>query len=120
LPEKEPTMTLFRSILVLMVLALYGYTGLVVWGHGWSLFPVFFGQITRIDWAGQFNLDFLFLLALSGVWVSWRHRFSGAGLALGALASVGGVMFFAVYLLVETFRWKGDPRALLLGENRGG
>jgi len=31
-----------------------------------------------MQWPGQFNLDFMCMLLLAGLWVSWRHRFSVA------------------------------------------
>jgi hypothetical protein len=111
-------MTAFRSLLVLFFLAIAGYTGVVAWNHGTGLLPVFFGDMARLGWPGQFNLDFMCLLALSGLWVSWRHRFSAAGILLGVAAFIGGVMFMSVYLLAESFRAKGDVASLLLGGNR--
>lgn len=43
------------------------------------------------DVAGQFDLDILFLLVLSALWVFCRHRFSAAGLALGWLTLFSGL-----------------------------
>lgn len=108
-------MTAFRSLLVLILVALSAYTVVVVGDHGINLFPTFFGDMMKFGWAGQFNLDFLFMLALSALWVSWRHRFTPGGLALGVLAFFGGALFLGVYLLVESVRLGGDARALVLG-----
>lgn len=109
-------MTAFRALLLLILLVLSAYTAVVVSNHGWDLLSVFFGDMARMAWPGQFNLDFLFMLTLSAVWVAWRHNFSTAGLALGALAFFGGALFLSVYLLILTWRVQGDPRRLLLGE----
>ncbi len=109
-------MTAFRSLLVLFFVAITAYTGVVAWNHGMDLFSVFFGDMARLGWPGQFNLDFTCMLALSGLWVSWRHRFRAGGVLLGVVAFFGGAMFLSVYLLVESFRAKGDAAALLLGE----
>jgi hypothetical protein len=111
-------MTAFRSLLVLFFLVITGYTGVVAWSHGMSLLPVFFGDMAKLGWPGQFNLDFMCMLALSGLWVSWRHRFSATGILLGVVAFFGGVMFLSVYLLAESFRVEGDVASLLLGGNR--
>jgi hypothetical protein len=111
-------MNAFRFLLVLFFLVIVGYTGVVVWKHGMGLFPVFFGDMAKLGWPGQFNLDFMCLLALSGLWVSWRHRFSAPGILLGLSAFFGGAMFLSVYLFVESFRAKGDLTSLLLGGNR--
>jgi len=93
-------MTGFRILLVAMVGVLAPYTAVVIADHGWNLLPVFFGDIGKLAWPGQFDLDFMFMLALAALWVAWRHRFSAAGLALAVLAFFGGSPFLSVYLLV--------------------
>ena len=93
-------------------------TGVVVANHGLDLLPVFFGDMTKLAWPGQFNLDFTCMLALSGLWVAWRHRFGAAGVVLGLAAFFGGALFLSAYLLVESFRADGDIGALLLGRAR--
>ncbi|MBX9605778.1 MAG: hypothetical protein K2Y51_06115 [Gammaproteobacteria bacterium] len=108
----------FRAFLAVLIAVLYAYTFMVGSAHGWNLLPVFFADIARMAWPGQFNLDFTFMLMLSALWVAWRHGFSGAGLALAFVASVGGTGFLAPYLLVLTFQTGGDMRALLLGPER--
>lgn len=109
-------MRLFRPLLLLIWLVIAGYTALVMARHGADLLPVFFGDIASLTWPGQFNLDFLCMLLLSGLWVSWRHRFSLPGLALGVLAVFGGALFLSTYLLIVSLQVKGDLRALLLGK----
>ena len=91
-------MAAFRAMLVVMLIALAGYTAVVISNHGWDLLSVFFGDMATMGWPGQFNLDFMCMLALSGLWVAWRHRFSGAGIALGMVAFFGGALFLSVYL----------------------
>jgi hypothetical protein len=113
-------MTAFRAYLILVLLCLTGYTLVVGINHGWGLIPIFFANITAIDWPGQFNLDFMGFLGLSAIWVAWRHRFSGGGLALGAVAFVGGMMFLAPYLLWASAQARGDASVLLLGRSRAG
>ena len=113
-------MILFRLLLALIFTAIALYTGVVIAHHGLGLLPVFFGDMGSLAWPGQFNLDFMCMLALSGLWVAWRHRFSGAGVALGVVAFFGGALFLSVYLLVESFRTQGNVAALLLGQQREG
>ncbi|MDX2193541.1 MAG: hypothetical protein NW201_09305 [Gemmatimonadales bacterium] len=113
-------MPAFRAFLVLILVVLGAYTLVVVARHGLGLLPVFFGDMATLTWAGQFNLDFLCMLLLAGLWVAWRHGFSPAGLALGGLAVALGAMFLAGYLLVHVARTRGDVRALLLGPGRSG
>jgi hypothetical protein len=108
-------MTGFRAYLAAMALTIFLYTAVVIANHGWGLLPVFFGDMGQMGWPGQFNLDFMFMLTLSALWVAWRHQYSAGGLALAFFAAVGGSAFLSVYLLVVSFQAKGDVRALLLG-----
>ncbi len=105
--------------LFLMVLwgALAFYTGKVIADHGWNLFPVFFGDMARWEWPGQFDLDFAMMLFLSASWTAWRNRFSPAGWALSALAFVGGAGFMLPYLTYLAWRHGGDTASVLLGAN---
>ncbi|MEE4283514.1 MAG: hypothetical protein V2I41_16350 [Pseudomonadales bacterium] len=109
-------MAAFRLLLVLMLIVLGAYTAVVILEYGMNLFQVFFGDMAAVNWAGQFNLDFMFMLALSALWVSWRHGFSPAGLGLGVLAFFGGAVFLAIYLLILSAKANGDARYILLGE----
>jgi hypothetical protein len=112
-------MALFRFFLLVCCVAIAVYTSVTIANHGLNLLPVFFGDMAEMAWPGQFNLDFMCFLALSAIWVSWRHQFSAPGLALGLVAFFGGMLFLSVYLLVQTARSSGDVRVLLLGEERG-
>ncbi len=84
-------------------------------GHGWGLFGVFLGDLRAMGWPGQFNLDFTILLALSALWVAWRHGFSGAGLLLGLTAFFGGALFLTAYLFIVSIVARGNVKELLLG-----
>ncbi len=111
-------MAMFRLFLIALWLTLFGYTAIVITHHGFDLFPIFFGDIARMGWPGQFNLDFSFMLTLSALWVAWRHRFSASGMALATGAALGGASFLSVYLLIVSIQVKGDVRTLLLGPTR--
>ena len=111
-------MNAFRIFLVAVFVVIAGYTLVVIDSHGLNLLPVFFGDMTQMQWPGQFNLDFMCMLLLAGLWVSWRHQFSVTGVVLGVIAVFGGALFLSAYLLVESFRTKGDMRQLLLGAAR--
>jgi hypothetical protein len=113
-------MTLFRLFLAVCLAAIASYTTVTIANHGWNLLPVFFGDMADMGWPGQFNLDFMCMLALTAIWVAWRHQFSAAGLGLGLTAFFGGMLFVSIYLLIQTSRTRGDVRALLLGEARAG
>lgn len=111
-------MRLLRALLVLILVVLTGYTAIVISNHGWNLIAVFFGDMRAMTWAGQFNLDFMGFLILSGVWTAWRHHFSPIGVVLGVIAFFGGMMFLTIYLLAASYQVKGDVKALLLGAKR--
>jgi hypothetical protein len=111
-------MAAFRVCLVMMWMVLASYTALVLVKHGPDLWSVFIGNMRAVDWAGQFNLDFLFMLTLSALWVAWRNSFSGSGLALAFMALIGGILFLTAYLLVLTIRANGNIKQVLVGPKR--
>jgi hypothetical protein len=111
-------MNAFRVLLVVFIVAIIGFTGVVILNHGWNLLPIFFGDMAAMTWPGQFNFDFMCFLILSGLWLAWRHHFSPSGFVLGALGLFGGIMFLAPYLLLASYRANGDMKILLLGKAR--
>ncbi len=108
----------FRALLAAMWTAVVIYTGVTIAHHGSNLLPVFFGDIGQFSWPGQFDLDFMCLLALSAVWVGWRHRFSPLGLGLAVAAFFFGTLFLTAYLLIASLRARGDLTELLTGGGR--
>ena len=111
-------MTVFRAFLILVWVVIVGYTAIVISNHGLGLLAIFFGDMKTMTWPGQFNLDFLFMLMFSAVWVSWRHQFSIAGILLGLLALFLGSMFLATYLFVLSWQTHGDMKQVLIGRAR--
>lgn len=111
-------MNLFRLYLAAWIIGITAYTAVTVANHGLDLLPVFFGDIAKMGWPGQFNLDFFAFLCLGGLWLAWRHRFSPGGIALGLFIFAGGMPFLATYLLIHSYRCRGDAKALLLGPVR--
>ncbi|MBI1237901.1 MAG: hypothetical protein GC199_01025 [Alphaproteobacteria bacterium] len=111
-------MTAFRGFLVVFWTGLFVYTAIVIANEGPFLFDVFFGDIAAMKWPGQFNADFTCFLALSGLWLAWRHHFSAVGLLFGVLGFFGGAMFLFAYLLIASFQTNGDIAALMLGKER--
>ncbi|MRR12386.1 hypothetical protein EG835_07965 [bacterium] len=111
-------MKAFRTLLLASWFILAAYTALVIADHGWGLFGVFFGNMRAMGWPGQFNLDFTILLALSALWVAWRHGFTATGLLLGLTAFFGGALFLTAYLVVASMVAKGDVKEMLLGRAR--
>ncbi len=111
-------MNRFRLFLGVCLVVIVSYTSVTIANHGMDLMPVFFGDIAGMAWPGQFNIDFMCFLALSGLWVAWRHQFSLVGIALGIVAFFGGMLFLSTYLLIQSYCTNGDFRSLLLGEAR--
>lgn len=111
-------MTAFRILLVSLCAGITCVTAVVIWNHGINLFPVFFGDIREMTWRGQFNVDFMGFLLLSGLWLMWRHEFSPLGVVLGVIGFFGGAPFLTAYLFVASFSVNGDVAALLLGQSR--
>jgi len=111
-------MAAFRVLLVVIFATIVTYTSVVVADHGLDLLPVFFGDIAKMAWPGQFNLDFLGFLVLSAFWLAWRHHFSPLGLALGVLGLFGGAPVLTAYLFATSFAVNGDVKELLLGRTR--
>jgi len=108
----------FQAFLAFIFFSILSYTAIVVGDHGWTLFPVFFGDMQAMTWSGQFNMDFMSHLMLSGIWLAWRNQFSKEGIILGLLGSVGGILVLAPYLFIMSFKVNGDMKELLLGKAR--
>ncbi len=111
-------MTAFKAFLVFAWAGLVAYTGMVIAAHGLDLLPIFFGDIVKGGWPGQFNFDFTCFLALSALWTAWRNGFSVAGLILGLVAFVGGAGFLLPYLFILASQSRGDVACILLGPAR--
>ena len=58
----------------------------------------FLRDIAKLGWAGQFNLDFMAMLAMSALWVAWRNSFH-IGVSACGVAFFGGAPFLCIYLL---------------------
>jgi hypothetical protein len=111
-------MTAFRLLLLTLGTILTVFTVIVVRDHGIGLFPIFFGDIAKLGWPGQFNLDFMFMLTLATLWVAWRNNFSTSGIGLALIVPIGGSVFLTLYLLVLSFQTGGNVKAMLIGEAR--
>jgi len=111
-------MNAFRALLIVLWAIIVGYSAVVIANHGMGLLNIFFGDMASMGWPGQFNLDFMFMLTLSALWVAWRHQFSIAGLVLGLLALFGGSLFLTTYLFIVSWQAKGDTKQMLLGRTR--
>lgn len=111
-------MTLFRWLLAAIIVIVGVYTVAVIDQHGVNFVSPFFGDISKMGWPGQFNMDFSSFLILGSLWLMWRHHFSALGLLFGLIIFAGGAPFLCSYLLVVMAKDKADMPELLLGKAR--
>lgn len=111
-------MTLFRLLLIAIVAIVGLYTVVVIGEHGIDFLTPFYGDIAKMGWPGQFNMDFHAFLILGSVWLMWRHHFSPLGIFFGLVIFAGGAPFLCCYLLVVLARDKADIAEMLLGKKR--
>ena len=111
-------MNAFRLLLGLIFGVIVVYTVLVAREHGLGLFAVFFGDIAEGAWPGQFNLDFMGMLVLSGFWMAWRNHFRPGGLLLGLGGLLLGAPILTLYLFILSQQTNGDVKRMLLGDQR--
>lgn len=111
-------MPVLRIVVIVLFVLLAIYTAVVMANHGTGFGPVFMGDLYAMNWSGQFNLDFFTYVLLSSLWIAWRHAFSPLGIVLALIGLIGGMLYFAIYLLVAMSRANGDMHALLLGAQK--
>ncbi|GBF51241.1 hypothetical protein LPTSP4_27730 [Leptospira ryugenii] len=111
-------MIFFRILLTGMFLGITAYTAIASQSYGWDLLTPFFQGLISLTWPGQFHFDFSCYLLLSGLWIMWRNQFSPQSIALGLVASVLGILFFAPYLIWLSFQNSGNIKGILLGKNQ--
>ena len=107
-------MTALRLYLILAWTALITFTAFVIGRDGLNLLPVFFGDIAAGHWPGQFNADFLSMLALSALWTGWRSGWSAAGWALAVMAFFltlpYGKFAHGIYRSAALLKWTIEKR----------
>jgi|688.fasta_scaffold1852417_1 hypothetical protein len=106
---------LFKTLLIVQTIGLLTYTFLVFQKEGADLFSVFTNNLLSLNWSGQFNLDFMCYLILSGFWIIWRNKYSSKSIPLGLAAMVLGIVLFAPYILWLTNKENGDLKRVLIG-----
>ncbi len=111
-------MTAFRILLIVIFSVIVVYTAIVVADHGLGLFPIFFGDIATMGWPGQFNMDFMGFLTLSGLWLAWRHHFSAGRNRIGVARFCWRCSGTHRVSSFRHFLGRGDIREVLLGKTR--
>lgn len=84
-------------------------------GINWP--AIYFGDLVGHPWRSQFNTDFLIYLLLTSTWMYWREASKTRGLFYGFLNIFLGGMFGFMYLLLATYKTKGNISAILLGSH---
>ncbi len=108
----------FKTLLVVQTMGVLAYTFIAFQKEGVTLFDVFLVNIKSLTWTGQFNLDFLCYLTLSGLWIMWRNKFTGKSILIGTFAMILGIVFFGPYLLWLIFKENGDLKRVLVGDKQ--
>jgi len=108
-------MTLLRTFLMFSTVLIFAITiyAVITMGVNWP--AVFFGDLIQMDWRSQFNADFLIHLFLLATWICWREGLTLKAYFFGFLSIFMGGMFGFPYLLMATYKAKGDPKQILLG-----
>ena len=110
-------MTLLRMSLCLFTVIIFAVTFGAIADSGLNWPRVFLGDLFAINWRSQFNADLVIHLALVGAWVAWREGFSLKGSIYGIFCVIWGGMFTFPYVLLASYRAKGDLRLIFLGVN---
>jgi hypothetical protein len=105
-----------KTLLIVQTIGLIIYTYYAFQIEGANLLSVFIKNISELNWSGQFNLDFLCYLTLSGIWIMWRNNFTYKSIFLGLVAMILGIVFFAPYLLYQIFKENGDMKNVFVGD----
>lgn len=103
-----------KGLLLLQAFVVLVYTFMAFKSGGANLFTVFLDNIYALNWSGQFNLDFLCYLLLSGLWIMWRNQFSTSSIMIGISAMILGIIFFAPYVFWLLYKEKGNLRQVLV------
>lgn len=106
-------MLALRGYLILGWLLLIGITVQAIRTLGIDAANVFFTDFEHL-WRAQFYTDFLLHVVPVAAWIYWRESSKLTGL-ICALGTLMGGVFTLLYVLIATFRVKGDARRLLLG-----
>jgi hypothetical protein len=108
-------MGLLRGYLVVAWVLLAAITAHAVMTLGAAGGNVFFTDFSQ-PWRAQFYTDFTLHVLPIAAWMIWREQSKVVGILCAVGAAAGG-LFTLLYLLVATYRARGDVRALLLGRH---
>lgn len=107
----------FILLLILQTIGIVVYTMFSFINEGPNLFAVFIKNLLALNWNGQFNLDFMSYLTLSGIWIMWRDKFSLISVITGFSAMILGILFFAPYLIFLFYKENTSIKKVLVGRH---
>ena len=108
-------MTWLRLILLVSTVTIFVVTFVAIDASGLNWPAVFLGDLFALNWRSQFNTDLVIHLGFIGGWIAWREGVGIKGVVYGVLAVLWGGMFTFPYVLIESYRARGDVRQILLG-----
>jgi hypothetical protein len=108
-------MSFLRGYLIIAWLVLVAVTAHAVMTLGVEGGNIFLTDFAH-PWRAQFNTDFTLHVLPIAAWILWREPSKLVGL-LCAVGTMAGGLFTLLYLLVASFRARGDVRQLLLGKH---
>jgi hypothetical protein len=116
--EKTNQTQWLKGLLLLQTLGVCAYTAIAMGNDGFNFLEKALAFCLSLTWMGQFTLDFSCYLTLSGLWIAWRHQFTGKSIAMALVAATFGIIAFAPYLLYLLMKEKGDLKSVLLGDRK--
>lgn len=111
-------MIILRILLVVSTIIIYAVTAAAIINQGWNWPAVAASDLLALGWRSQFDSDFLVHLIILASWITWREGADLKAYVFGFLSIVMGGMFSFPYLLLATYKARGNVKALLLGEGR--
>lgn len=109
-------MTALRLFLIISWAFITGLTLYIMVQHGVNWPAVLFNDLLSLTWRTQFNADFVVHVMLFCSWIYWREDTPLKG-GIYAFLAIFGAIFSFIYLLVVTYKAKGDMRIILLGSH---
>jgi hypothetical protein len=109
-------MVLFRIVLLALWVILWGLTIRASMLLGVAASSVYLSDFHQ-PWRAMLNSDFAVHLLMAGLWILYRERSALTGILCAIGAVLLGMPFTLMYLVVTTFREKGDMRRVLLGRH---
>jgi hypothetical protein len=109
-------MNLVRVVLIIAwaLLAFITWRAITLLGSDGSY--IFISDLAQ-PWRAQFYTDFVIHVVLVAGWIVWREPSKIVGVLCALACLGGGALATLLYVLVTSYRARGDARVLLLGKH---